>query len=97
MPVYADLLRAGMLETSDYIRKSGYSYSIVGNRFRLYPQPLKTVKVYIDYSTEMDPFNPDYKNSQIGDPSITGISQAFTMFLLLILIMKTSIVLVRDG
>ena len=22
----------------------------------------------------MDPFNPDYKNSQIGDPSITGIS-----------------------
>lgn len=74
MPVYADLLRAGMLETSDYIRKSGYSYSIVGNRFRLYPQPLKTVKVYIDYSTEMDPFNPDYKNSQIGDPSITGIS-----------------------
>ena len=74
MPVYADLLRAGQLETSDYVRKSGYSYGIVGSRFRIYPQPLKSVKVYIDYTTEMDPFNPDFKNPNIGDPSITGIS-----------------------
>jgi hypothetical protein len=74
MPLYSDLLRAGQIETSDYMRKSGYSYSIIGSRFRLFPQPLKSVKVYIDYSTEMDPFNPDFKNPNIGDPSITGIS-----------------------
>ena len=74
MPLYSDLLRAGQLETSDYIRKSGYSYSIIGSRFRLFPQPLKTVKVFIDYSTEMNPFNPNFKNPNIGDPSITGIS-----------------------
>ena len=74
MPVYGDLLRAGMLETSDYIRKSGYSYGIVGSKLTIYPQPLKSVKVYIDYTTEMDPFDPDFKNATIGDPSITGIS-----------------------
>jgi hypothetical protein len=74
MPVYGDLLRAGMLETSDYVRKSGYSYGIVGDKFRIYPQPLKGVKVFIDYTVEMDPFNPDFKNPNIGDPSITGIS-----------------------
>ena len=74
MPLYSDLLRAGQLETSDYMRKSGYSYSIIGSRFRLFPQPLKSVKVYIDYSTEMNPFDPHFKNPNIGDPSITGIS-----------------------
>ena len=74
MPVFGDLLRAGMLETSDYVRRSGYSFGIVGSRFRVYPQPLKSMKVWIDYTTEMDPFNPDFKNPNIGDPSITGIS-----------------------
>jgi len=74
MPVYADLMRAGMLETSDYVRKSGYSYGIVGSRFRLYPNPMRTVKVYIDYTTELDPFNPDFANPNIGDTSVTGIT-----------------------
>lgn len=74
MPVYSDLMRAGMLETSDYVRRSGYSYGIVGSRFRLYPNPMKTVKVYIDYTTELDPFNPDFANPNIGDTSVSGIS-----------------------
>jgi hypothetical protein len=74
MPVYGDLLRAGQLETSDYVRRSGYSYGIVGSKLTVYPLPLKSVKIYIDYTTEMDPFNPNFKNATIGDPSITGIS-----------------------
>jgi len=74
MPVYGDLLRAGQLETSDYVRRSGYSYGIVGSKLTVYPLPLKSVKIYIDYTTEMDPFNPNFKNNTIGDPSITGIS-----------------------
>ena len=74
MPIYADVLRAGMLETNDTVRRSGFSYQVVGPKLRLQPQPVSTVKVYIDYTTEMDPYNPDFKNPEIGDPSITGIT-----------------------
>ena len=74
MPIYADILRAGMLETSDTVRRSTFSYQVVGPKIRLYPQPVSTVRVYIDYTTEMDPYSPDFKNPEIGDPSITGIT-----------------------
>jgi len=74
MPIYADVLRAGMLETNDTVRRSSFSYQVVGPKLRLYPQPVNTVRVYIDYTTEMDPYNPDFKNPEIGDPSITGIT-----------------------
>ena len=74
MPIYADVLRAGMLETNDTVRRSAFSYQVVGPKIRLYPQPVSTVRVYIDYTTEMDPYNPDFKNPEIGDPSITGIT-----------------------
>ena len=74
MPIYADVLRAGMLETNDTVRRSTFSYQVVGPKLRLYPQPVNTVRVYIDYTTEMDPYNPDFKNPEIGDPSITGIT-----------------------
>ena len=74
MPIYADVLRAGMLETNDTVRRSSFSYQVVGPKIRLQPQPVYTVRVYIDYTTEMDPYNPDFKNPEIGDPSITGIT-----------------------
>ena len=74
MPIYADVLRAGMLETNDTVRRSSFSYQVVGPKIRLQPQPVSTVRVYIDYTTEMDPYNPDFKNPEIGDPSITGIT-----------------------
>ena len=74
MPIYADVLRAGMLETNDTVRRSSFSYQVVGPKLRLYPQPVNTVRVYIDYTTEMDPYNPDFINPEIGDPSITGIT-----------------------
>ena len=74
MPIYADVLRACMLETNDTVRRSSFSYQVVGPKLRLYPQPVNTVRVYIDYTTEMDPYNPDFKNPEIGDPSITGIT-----------------------
>ena len=74
MPIYADVLRAGMIETNDNVRRSGFSYQVIGGKIRLLPQPTNTVRVYIDYTTEMDPYDPDFKGSTIGDPSITGIS-----------------------
>ena len=74
MPIYADVLRAGMIETNDTVRRSGFSYQVIGGKIRLLPQPTSTVRVWIDYTVEMDPYNPDFKGSTIGDPSITGIT-----------------------
>ncbi len=74
MPIYADVMRAGMLETNDTVRRSGFSYQVIGGQIRLMPQPTSTVRVYIDYTTEMNPYDPDFKNPNIGDPSITGIT-----------------------
>ena len=74
MPIYADVMRAGMLETNDTVRRSSFSYQVIGGAIRLFPQPTSTVRVYIDYTTEMNPYDPDFKNPNIGDPSITGIT-----------------------
>jgi hypothetical protein len=71
MPIWADILRAGMLETNDRIRRSNHTYNIFGDRIRLLPKPNKNLKIWIEYTTAMDPFNPD---TGANDPSITGIS-----------------------
>jgi hypothetical protein len=44
-----------------------------GDRIRFLPKPSKNLKVWIDYTIDMDPFNPDFA-VDTGDPSITGIS-----------------------
>tara|TARA_R110000824_G_scaffold195908_3_gene378855 strand:- start:163 stop:1404 length:1242 start_codon:yes stop_codon:yes gene_type:complete len=72
-PIYADVLRAGMLETSDKVRRSNHSYHIAGDRIRFLPQPATNTHVWIEYTTIADPFNPD-NSTENPDPSITGIS-----------------------
>jgi len=73
LPIWADILRAGMLETNDRVRRSNYSYNIAGDRIRLLPKPNVSLKIWIEYTTEMDPFSPDFE-IDTGDPSVTGIS-----------------------
>ena len=72
-PIWTDILRAGMLETNDRVRRSNITYNIYGDRLRLLPKPNKNLKIWIEYTVEMDPFNPDFSVSG-GDPSTTGIS-----------------------
>ena len=52
---------------------SNITYNIYGDRLRLLPKPNKNLKIWIEYTVEMDPFNPDFSVSG-GDPSTTGIS-----------------------
>lgn len=73
-PLWADVLRANMLESSDTVRRSNYTYQIVGDRVRILPKPGSSLKIWMEYTVAMDPFNPDFKVADIGDPSITGIS-----------------------
>lgn len=45
MPIYQDLLRMQAIELNDTIRKSNYSFQLVGNKLRLFPIPLADTKV----------------------------------------------------
>jgi len=72
-PVWSDVLRAGMFETADRLNKSNVTYHIYGNRLRLLPVPQTNVKVWIDYTTEIDPYNPGFTVVG-GDQSVSGIN-----------------------
>jgi len=73
LPVFEDILRRGMLETAFKVRRSNYSYDIIGSNLRIYPTPstdLQTGKLYIKLMKPHDPLNP----SAYKDDSIYGIS-----------------------
>ena len=38
-PVWYDVLRSQAIESSDYLRKSNYSFEIVNNQIRIFPLP----------------------------------------------------------
>jgi len=46
LPLFEDVLRAGMLEAAQRVRRSHYSYKIVGRTIRIYPTPNNLVPGY---------------------------------------------------
>lgn len=72
LPVFEDILRRGMLETAFRVRRSHYSYQILGRKLRIYPIPvtdLQVGKLFIKVSSDQNPLNPSF-----DDASINGIS-----------------------
>jgi hypothetical protein len=72
LPVFEDVLRRGMLETSYKVRRSNYSYDIQGRMLRIYPAPMTDIqlgKLFVRVYTEVNPYNPSYQ-----DDSIVGVS-----------------------
>tara|TARA_Y100001937_G_C7117588_1_gene330875 strand:+ start:302 stop:1471 length:1170 start_codon:yes stop_codon:yes gene_type:complete len=71
LPVFEDVLRGGMLDISQRVRRSNYSYKIYGKNIRIYPQPTQEnpKKLWIRVHYSPDPMNPSFK-----DASIEGIS-----------------------
>lgn len=71
LPVFEDVLRGGMLDMSQRVRRSNYSYKITGKSIRIYPKPTqdnpKKLWVRVHYSP--DPMSPSF-----DDASIDGIS-----------------------
>lgn len=68
LPVFEDVLRRGMLETAFRVRRSHYSYDILGRNLRIYPIPatdLQLGKLFIKVAGPQDPLNPDYQDSTI--------------------------------
>lgn len=68
LPVFEDILRAGQMEISNRVRRSNYSYRIMGSKIRIYPMPTGTnpmPKLFISVTFNPDPFNPDIEDGTI--------------------------------
>lgn len=74
LPTFEDVLRGGMLKMSNKIRRSNYSYKVIGRKIRIYPMPTAEsvrygTKLWIRVQFVSDPLNPS-----ISDSTINGVS-----------------------
>ena len=67
LPVFEDVLRGGMLDMSSRVRRSNYSYKIVGKNIRVFPVPTneKPLSLFMRVHFAPDPMNPTIKDSSI--------------------------------
>ena len=73
-PISYDLARANAIETNDLIRKSAYSFEIVNNKMRIFPNPESSdagEKIYFHYYLKEDKqgVTRTWTNSTVSDPS----------------------------
>jgi hypothetical protein len=54
MPIYADLLKVQAIEFNDQIRKSAYSFELVNNKLRIFPNPTSDYKLHFKYILKDD-------------------------------------------
>jgi hypothetical protein len=72
LPVFEDILRAGQMDVSHRVRRSNYSYKIIGTKIRIFPMPTgdqRNKKLWIRVAFAPDPLNPSF-----GDATIIGVS-----------------------
>lgn len=73
LPVFEDILRAGQMDVSQRVRRSNFSYQIVGTKIRIFPAPGGSTgaarKLWIRVFKTPDPLNPD-----VPDQSVNGVS-----------------------
>jgi hypothetical protein len=75
LPVFEDILRAAQMDTSSRVRRSNYSYKVIGTKIRIYPTPNSNAlfvppkKLWVRVLLAPDPFSPAYT-----DKSIYGIT-----------------------
>lgn len=73
LPVFEDVLRAGQLDLSNRVRRSNYSYKVIGTKIRIYPIPTRVTepmpRLFIRVKFMQDPIRPAFT-----DRSIYGVS-----------------------
>ena len=71
LPVFEDILRAGQLDISNRVRRSNYSYKIVGTHIRIFPAPTDVTpqKLFLRVKFFSNPLDPAYQ-----DDTIKGVS-----------------------
>ena len=57
MPMYADMLKIQAIEFNDQIRKSAYSFELVNNKLRIFPNPTSSYKLRFTYLLKDDRSN----------------------------------------
>jgi hypothetical protein len=58
MPIFEDLLRVQAIELNDTIRKSAYTFTLVNNKLRVFPDPTENRTLYFDYVDISERDNP---------------------------------------
>ncbi len=71
LPVFEDVLRGGQLDMSNRVRRSNFTYKIVGKNIRIFPTPTQTSPKNLWIRVQ---FSPDPMNPGISDPGIYGVS-----------------------
>jgi len=68
LPTFEDVLRGGMLNISSRVRRSHYSYRIVGTKLRLFPTPTEDnpKRLWIRVQFSASPFKAPYADSTIN-------------------------------
>jgi hypothetical protein len=70
LPVFEDILRAGQLDLSNRVRRSNYSYKVVGTKIRIFPTPTQTYanpkKLFIRVKFWQNPTNPSFQDETLG-------------------------------
>lgn len=71
LPVFEDILRAGQLDISNRVRRSNYSYQVIGTKIRIFPTPTAEdpKNIFVRVSFKSDPLSPAY-----GDETTSGVS-----------------------
>ena len=73
LPVFEDILRAGQMDISNRVRRSNYSYQLMGSKLRIFPIPTEISndgkKLFIKVAYSPDPLKPHVK-----DDTIYGVS-----------------------
>ena len=71
LPVFEDILRGGQLDLSNRVRRSNYSFKIVGQNIRIYPVPVQEDPQSLFMRVQ---FSPNPMDPSITDPQIYGVS-----------------------
>jgi len=68
LPVFEDILRAGQLDLSNRVRRSNYSYKIIGTKIRIFPTPTdhNPKKLFMRVMYNPDPIDPSYVDETIN-------------------------------
>ena len=70
LPVFEDILRAGQLDLSNRVRRSNYSYKVVGTKIRIFPTPTQhsaiAKHIFVRVKFWQNPTNPSFQDETIG-------------------------------
>jgi hypothetical protein len=75
LPVFEDVLRRGMLDMASRVRRSNYSFDIIGSNLRIYPIPVTDMqigKLYV--KVQAGPYDPLHPSALPTDQTIDGVS-----------------------